>query len=744
MPYILPFPKIKPDDKDSIGDKAYSLYLLHQHKLPIGNGFVVTLDVWKEFFTHNHLDTRIQEELKLYDLSQADSVLSATKRIQSLITSSELPKDFVQELFEAYDSLVKGNKGSTLSIRSSICSNDEGNLPHPLYLQVTGEHTVAERIKEIYAQLVTPSLVSKHPKHPYPQTAVIIQEMFTGLCSGFIHTQDPYTKNKHVYVVEAVWGLGEILDRSDIARDKYLVDKRSASILLRKTYPQHIQLTSKDQTIAETAIPFSKQLQSKLTDIQLLKLLSLARNANSISVHPQTIEWGFDGRQFIFFQTQELIEPSGWYQKDTKTHMLTLPVILEGYGDNPGIGTGIISYSSVHNQSFNGEVVVVEEYVKEGMEQLMHANAIINLDSDNKREIKLFCEQHGIPLIHSFKESKKHLQAGQYVTVDGSTGFIYRGTKKYENSIDPYEREITIEPTDTVYTQLQSIQTKTNVYLDFGTTNTSPLFDMDMSDGVAVFKGEALYDSVTQHPQYFVQTGTIQELEHKLKQAAQTHIKLLGSKQIFYKLSDICTEKAHTFLHSSDFETKEHNPMLGFRGLWRHVRNEQILKTELSVLSSIIKPESNLQLVLPFFRHTQELEWIYQHMLTNIRLSKLSRWLYLESPANCINIPQYKISELKGVIVDVKNLTMLTLGLDPLVPQLTTLYDEFDPAVLWLLKRLTNYCREHKLKCILSNFYTPLDRQRVSMLLQMKVDGLSVKPTQLLDVKKLVASLEKD
>jgi len=740
MPYILDLADIKSEHKNIIGNKAYSLSLLSSYGLPINKGFVITSLVQKEFIKQNELDKKIKKQLDIFDLQNPQQVLAASQQIQNIIKTSQFPKEIATQIFDNLDLLTAKNSKS-IALRTSLIK-DSYNLPHPLFLNVDGEHTLIELVKESYAKLITPLNLHQNKDLYLPLGGIIVQLMFNSSSSGFLHTIDPYTHNKRIYVIEAVWGLAEILQNQDINRDKYCLDKQNYNITLRKTYPQQVEQTIKDNNINQKAIPFSKQLLPKLNDKQIKILGTFAHKAAKITPLPQTLEWGFDGKHFSFFQTQSLIE-NEQINNNTQEKILNLPIIIEGNGANPGMGHGTLVNCQKLSQSFSGEIVILSEYDPQLLDYLKYAEGIINFDSQNQREIKFFCQQEGIPLINAHQSSLSYLKAGIYVTIDGSTGYVYKGSFANHNQDFSYEREITIEPLNPVFTQIPAIITKTKIYTNFDNHDQFSSFDPDLSDGICLIKGEDLLLNLGIHPYAFL----AQDKENIIIELFKKQLYYLKDyppdKPVFYRFSDLQSSLLFTLSQAHEFENIEGIPLLGLRGSLRHMQQPKLLATELKSIKNLFK-QNQLNLVLPFFRINEELSFLINKLQKTKSIDQIKLWINIASAANCINIPQYLTNSIEGVIVDMQQLSRLTLGVDPFNPKTVNLYNEFDPAILWLLQRLIHYLSNKKLKVILNNFYTPLDHQRLSMLLKMGINGIGISPQSVLETKKIVANIEKD
>jgi len=110
------------------------------------------------------------------------------------------------------------------------------------------------------------------------------------------------------------------------------------------------------------------------------------------------------------------------------------------------LGSGFLADIDDDQPNYNAEIVTVNEFHPKHKSLLIKANGIITFDKDNLKELKLFAQDHGIPLVLLHKNSRRFLTLGQFITIDGSTGMVYKGSLLDQQNSAFTEREVTIQP----------------------------------------------------------------------------------------------------------------------------------------------------------------------------------------------------------------------------------------------------------------------------------------------------------
>jgi pyruvate, water dikinase len=746
MPNILFLDQIQDSHKNLVGDKAFSLFLLSQVNLPVPQAFVVTSQAFLQFFQKNNLQTRIKNELELYDLTAPDSKISALSRIRNLISTSPLPDHLATQVFSAYDKLVNQAKNNRLSIRMSPhYYSIPGHLD--LYLNIKGENTLIQLIKEAWAKQFTFSNLETDIGKISQNSAIIVQELIDAQVSGYLHTIDNKTDSKKIITIEAIWGLGELISHKHTKPDRYRLDKDDLKIISQKTYSQEKYLSLKNDLILKKNLAFSKQLKPKLSAQQIIKLASYVRQIKKVHFYPQTVEWVLQGSDFYFLQTQHLLDAKKQNQKQDEPFQktLSLPIILEGHGENPGIVSGKAFYlSDQYDQNIDkNEIAIIENDSSKLLDNLKNAQGIICQNLSIGNNLKLFCRQNSIPLVVGALNIKDRIQNQQLITMDGANGFIYQGLPDLQGKIIAYSRNSQIvNSLKTI--KLKPIKTAIKVFVDLPLGEHKQEIDLAQIDGVAYLRGELILSQLDIHPRKLMSKNASSQIKTHLKNRLSSVLKTFSSQSVYYKLSDFNSYHAAQLQDGHKFENKEVNPIMGFRGAYRLLFFRQLLEMELEVLSSLRTKYSHLHLVLPFLRNDQELESLQKYIADfNLHRSLAHElWLNLESPANLIDIPKLIDKNISGLFLDLTSLTSFSLGVDPNNTQVKSLYNENDPAIWWLMNRLLTYTSSQHLPIIICNSQDSFSPEFLQNLIKKGIYGLSVAPDQVLDIKNQISKIE--
>jgi pyruvate, water dikinase len=158
-------------------------------------------------------------------------------------------------------------------------------------------------------------------------------------------------------------------------------------------------------------------------------------------------------------------------------------------------------------------------------------------------------------------------------------------------------------------------------------------------------------------------------------------------KPVIVRTSDFKTNEYARLLGGAEFEPKEENPMIGFRGASRYYdpRYAPGFALECAALARVRNRMglTNLKVMIPFCRTVDEgkrvIEQMAQHGLRQAE-NGLEIYAMCEIPANVILADEF-LKIFDGYSIGSNDLTQLTLGLDRDSATVAHLFDENNEAV---------------------------------------------------------------
>ena len=245
--FVVWFKDVDRDDIGIVGGKGANLGEMTKAGFPVPNGFIVTAQAYFHFLDEAHLRDDLSDLLHGLDVSNSKDLERASVEIQRRITRSEFPQDIATDVMHAYFTLEGGVlKHPLVAVRSSATAED---LPtasfagqQATFLNVQGEANLLEKVKEAWASLFTARAIFYRATNKFDHfkvgIAIPVQLMVQSDYSGIMFTLDPVTNDKTKVVVDAIYGLGEMIVQGAVTPDHYVIEKATEKILEKEVNTQ--------------------------------------------------------------------------------------------------------------------------------------------------------------------------------------------------------------------------------------------------------------------------------------------------------------------------------------------------------------------------------------------------------------------------------------------------------------------------------------------------------------------------
>ncbi len=752
LPLVVDFKKIDKHDISLVGGKGANLGEMANAGFPVPPGFAVTVPAYELFLKENAIAEHIYDILKPVDVEDPNQLEGASKKIQKLIVNSKFPKEVAIDLFSSYKKLSGLFKSALVAVRSSATAEDLPGMSfagqQATFLNIRGENNLQLAVRECWASLFTPRAIYYRTQnkiaHEKVGISVIIQKMVQSDVSGIMFSIDPVTNMKDRIVIDAVWGLGEMIVQGAYVPDHYVVQKETFSILSKAVNFQDKQLIKKGEKTIETHVPKSLQDRIKLNEDEIIKLAKLAQKLQDHYYFPQDIEWAKEGKELFIVQTRPITtikKADSENIKNTEISDQSTPILI-GIPASPGIGTGevrILKSPSEIEKVKKGDVLVAPMTSPDYVPAMKKAAAIITDEGGMTSHAAIVSREMGTPAIVGTKTATKDLKDGQLVTVNGKTGQVFAGGNSNFKKTD-------IEINKNVSKSETALKTATKVYVNLAEPELAEKVSKLNVDGVGLLRAEFMIASIGIHPKQAIKDKKQNKFVDQLAADIAKFCKAFDGKPIIYRATDFKTNEYRSLEGGKQWEPQEPNPMLGYRGAFRYISDPEVFNLELRALKKVREKYNNLHIMIPFVRSPDELRKVRRLVEVEgfFEDPSFKFWMMVELPVNVILLPEFIEVGIDGVSVGSNDLTMLLQGTDRDNSTVASAFNERNPEVTWALKKIIKICHKYKITASICGQSVSTYDEIVDTLVRAGITSISVNPDAVDRVRKLISEVEKN
>jgi pyruvate,water dikinase len=738
------FIEVDKEDLPLVGGKGANLGELTKLEIPVPPGFIVTTQSYFHFLDESGLRAKIRAILKKLDADDSRQLDKSATRIKELISNARMPQTIADEIREAYEKL-----GGLVAVRSSATAED---LPEAsfagqqrTFLNIQGEADVIAAVQGCWASLFEPRAIFYREQHGLNHIkvgiAVVVQRMVQSRRSGVMFTREPVT-NEEKIAIEAVYGLGEAVVSGGVTPDLYLVDKKNFAIIHKMIARQEWQLIKSPKgtnDIEETNVklPVSEALQGKqkLSDREIVALAKLGTKIEKLYQFPQDIEWARADSKLYIVQTRP-ITTLKMLEAEQIGELAETSIILSGSPAGPGLGSGpvrIILDASNINEVKKGDILAAEMTTPDFVPAMKRAAGIVTDRGGRTCHAAIVSRELGIPCVVGTGDATQKLKPEQVVTVDGSRGKVYEGkiTAKVTESAVPASKV--------------KIKTKTRVYVNLAQPELAESVAARDVDGVGLLRAEFMIAQIGEHPRHMIKEGRGEEFVNKLAHDLVTFARAFNPRPVVYRTTDFKTNEYRNLKGGQSYEESEENPMLGYRGCSRYIKDLDVFKLEIEAIKKVRKQYKNLWVMIPFVRTVAEMARV-KGLLANEGLRQstdFKLWMMVEVPSNVFLIDKFLDVGIDGISIGSNDLTQLILGIDRDSQKLAEQFDEQDEAVLMALERVIKATAKRGVTSSICGQAPSVYPELTEKLVAWGITSVSVNPDVLEKTRGIIAAAER-
>ena len=761
------FEELRKTDVPLVGGKGANLGEMTNAGIPVPPGFCVTAEAYKYFVENVKLeDGTVLQDWIMNIISQTNvddskQLQENTAKIREKIISLPMPEEIAKEIEDAYKKLSQRfNKDAVyVAVRSSATAED---LPEAsfagqqeTYLDVYGVDDVIDKVKKCWASLWTARATFYRAKQGFDHSKVylsaVVQKMVNSEKSGVMFTANPVTNDRNEIMINASWGLGEAVVSGSVTPDEYIVEKGTWKIKEKFIAKKEVMVvrnpeTNKGTVYVKVADYLGPEWVEKqvLTDEQIVEVAKLGAKIEEHYGWPQDIEWAYDkddGKLYIV-QSRPITTLKEEAKAEEAAEVEEAEVILKGLGASPGIGAGkvvVIFDASEIDKVKEGDVLVTTMTNPDMVPAMKRASAIITDEGGRTSHAAIVSRELGIPAVVGTKEATKVLKTGDYVTVDGTRGVVYKGIVK--SLVEKKEEEKAAG--GQVVVAGAPLITATKVKVNVSMPEVAERAAATGADGVGLLRAEHMILSIGQHPIKFIKDGKFDELVEKLADGIRTVASAFYPRPVWYRTLDAPTNEFKEMPGGED-EPDERNPMLGWRGIRRGLDQVELLKAEFTAIKKVVEEGyDNIGVMLPLVGHPEQIRKA-KEIARSVGLEphKDVEWgIMIEVPAAALIIEDLIKEGLDFVSFGTNDLTQYTLAIDRDNDRIAYLYDEKHPAVLKLIENVIKVAKKYGVETSICG-QAGSDPKMARILVRLGIDSISANPDAVELIRKTVAQEE--
>ncbi|PYL71965.1 MAG: hypothetical protein DMF26_17900, partial [Verrucomicrobia bacterium] len=402
-------------DPGRLGGKGASLCRLVNlgHRVPAG--FVITRDAFQSALKEMGLTSALDTLDSL--LAGSGETISTGEQIRQSILSRRIPARILEPIMQMVENLQLWEQPSEGVIVRSSATIEDGSA-HSFAgifesIPISTQEEFEPTIRQIWASVFSPRALTYFREigvRQIPAMAVVVQRFLRAERSGVMFTRFAGPDGKQSILVEHVEGDCEKLVKGEVTPERLWLNE-----------PQDVP----------------ESLEGPLRPGHARALVHVARRLEESFGAPQDVEWVIHHDELHIVQSRPITAAfSGEATAGPASSFSTAP-ILTGVPASSGTGSGPVHLVFNIEQALqlqSGSVLVTPMTNPDMVVAMRNSAAIVTDVGGIICHAGIVSRELGLPCVVGTETATTTLAGGELVTVNGSTGCIYRGRIETERA----------------------------------------------------------------------------------------------------------------------------------------------------------------------------------------------------------------------------------------------------------------------------------------------------------------------
>jgi phosphotransferase system enzyme I (PtsI) len=362
--------------------------------------------------------------------------------------------------------------------------------------------------------------------------------------------------------------------------------------------------------------------------------------------------------------------------------------------------------------------------------------AFVTVHGSTNSHTAILARMMNIPALVGVPMDLCQLQSGTLAVVDGFKGEVCfepseeickEALRRMDEEKEKQELLLALKDKETVTLDGKEIK----LYANIGSVSDVGYVLENDAEGIGLFRSEFLYLGKNDFP-------TEEEQFQAYKQVAQ----MMAGKKVIIRTLDIGADKQVDYFHLGE----EENPALGYRAIRICLKQPEIFKTQLRALLRAAV-YGNISIMYPMIISTEEVEQIYE-IVEEVRKELEEAGIPYQIPEQGIMIETpaaVMISDELAQMVDffsigTNDLTQYTLAIDRQNAKLDDFYQPHHKAIMRMIQMVADNAHRHG-KWVGICGELGADLELTEQFVRMGIDELSVAPSMILKIRKIIREM---
>jgi len=749
------FEQLSRADVAYAGGKGANLGELTAAGFPVPPGFVVGAPAYAAFCERTGLRERIEWRLSGIDVNDSGELERAAAEVRETIEAEEIPAWLADAIRGAYERLRGEDAEAPVAVRSSATAEDTESASfagmNETMLNVRGRDAVLEAVRRCWSSLFGARTVYYRATRGFEQAemdiAVVVQRQISSTRSGVMFTIDPASGASERLIIEGAFGLGESVVSGSVSPDRYVVGKEKLAVLEREVHRKELTIEpSANGGTSTRELGEAEAEEPVLSDEEVRAVAELGVRIEEHYGAPQDTEWAIDASGAIWMLQSRPVTATGGEggrRSDRMAGEKTTAqgkVLVRGLGAAPGVASGavrVIAELAGAGALAEGEVLVTHMTAPDWVPLMRKAAAIVTDSGGMTCHAAIVSRELGIPCVVGTAEATKVLRDGEVVTVDAGEGVVSEGATAPPPAGAPEAggaaADAPVTGTKVLVNLSEPSQLARAAALDV--------------EGVGLLRAELMVVEALEgvHPRFLIEQGREQSFVDRMAESLTAFAHAFAPRPITYRTIDFRTNEFRGLRGGERFEPEEANPMIGYRGALRYMREPDLLGLELAAIGRVWdEGHANFHVMIPFVRTPREVVAVRAQLEDAGLLSRpgFELWVMAEVPSVLFHLPRYAELGVTGISIGSNDLTQLVLGADRDSELVAEVFDERDAAVTEYIAQLLGRARELGLQTSICGQAPSVYPEYAEILVRAGIDAISVNIDAVDGARRLIAAAE--